>query len=599
MGKKKPMQSNSQTLGNIGETTIQLIFQKYKWTADIIKSDFGEDIDCNVFIDNTRTNYHLRCQVKSTTKDSKYIKQLKNGDYSVSISSGLLKAWLSSYFPVFLIVYEEDSNTCYWTIPTKQILNNPSKLEKNNPTIRVSRNNTFNDTSKNEILKEVIDFYHKILRLDEASLECLVTPVLMPNYRVIPFQNYLNFIYNNDILASSIGSEFVELLPSWMTILKRLEPLNTLPSIKLSSSNQDLNEFLNNLKQKLKTFNYAIKEGEWISFIVNPIKIISNTSSWINELTDWHSYSKFADDTIVSDNDYNFEVPDGFLRQISRRARSWDFFHYVKPKNDISIQFFSSHEVTPTIQNIDKIHYKNIKGQLILWECRREEIEKILCLLENLDLVVQIIDDSKEICLIAITSSFFIPNLGLYSVAMDWESFEKGNVRNKLEKHKLIGVMPGNEYEGIVPEFLDELLNRQSKNKYSNVLVTEVDYIPGFPLIHNERLINVSRFQMIKEEFINDIQKKINEFKSSFKNDFQIDFSLVDGTWEIPIYEMSINWKPNLYSSSKDEFINIESKILEIFNCILPTNSDDSLQLKNTFDILHIAGEIGFEKLTN
>src|SRR5687768_17050719 len=107
MSRKKPIQSDAQSLGDVGETTVQLILQKYKWTAEIIKSDFGEDIDCNVFLDNTRTNYHLRCQVKSTTKDSEYVKQLKNGDYSVSISSGVLKAWLSSYFPVFLIVYEE------------------------------------------------------------------------------------------------------------------------------------------------------------------------------------------------------------------------------------------------------------------------------------------------------------------------------------------------------------------------------------------------------------------------------------------------------------------------------------------------------------
>ncbi|MFT4537246.1 MAG: hypothetical protein ACI9P5_004627 [Saprospiraceae bacterium] len=55
----RPFQTNSQSLGYIGETTVQLILRKYKWTADIIKSDFVEDIDCNIFMDNTRTNYHL------------------------------------------------------------------------------------------------------------------------------------------------------------------------------------------------------------------------------------------------------------------------------------------------------------------------------------------------------------------------------------------------------------------------------------------------------------------------------------------------------------------------------------------------------------
>ncbi len=68
MSKTEPIQSESQSLGDIGEATVLLILKKFKWTADLIKSDFGEDIDCNVFIDNTRTNYHLRCQVKSTKK---------------------------------------------------------------------------------------------------------------------------------------------------------------------------------------------------------------------------------------------------------------------------------------------------------------------------------------------------------------------------------------------------------------------------------------------------------------------------------------------------------------------------------------------------
>jgi len=117
MSRKKPIQSDAQNLGDIGEKTVQLILTKYKWTADLIKSDFGEDIDCNIFIDNIRTNYHLRCQVKSTKKDSKYINELINGDFSVSINSGLLRAWISSYFPVFLVIYEEDSDLCYWTSP--------------------------------------------------------------------------------------------------------------------------------------------------------------------------------------------------------------------------------------------------------------------------------------------------------------------------------------------------------------------------------------------------------------------------------------------------------------------------------------------------
>jgi len=598
MSRNKPIQSDAQNLGDVGETTVQLILRKFKWTADIIKSDFGEDIDCNIFIDKTRTNYHLRCQVKSTTKDSEYVKQLKSGDYSVSISSGLLKAWLSSYFPIFLIVYEEDSDSCFWTIPTKQILDNPSKLEKENPTIRVSKENKFNLNSKNAILTEVKQFYHKILRLDESTISCKVTPLLMPNYRVIPFHHFSEYIYNESQLKVEIAGDFIELLPSWMTILKKLDPSNALPSIRFSSNKTDLDDFLTSLKLKLTSFQYPTKNNEWISFVVSPIEIQSNKSSWFNELTYWTSYSKLEEGKLVVDTEYNFEVPAGFLGQVSRRARSWDYCHSVHPEKDIAIQFFSSNEITPSLQNIDKIHNQNIKGQLVLWKCKKEELDRIAEILSENELTLKLVEDNNESCLAAITTPMFDPFIGLYSVAMDWDSFENGSVRNKLERNELFNIIPGNEYKGKIPEFLEEVLNRYEKKDYSKALVTEMEYIAGFPLMHDDREIQVSRFQMIQPDKVAEIESKVKNIKSSIRRkDFQIDFGLKDDSmWQVPIYELAISWSPNLKNSSKDDFLEIESDIVKIMSYVLPTKYDGQVQLKNTFEILHIAGEIGFEK---
>src|SRR6185312_2368917 len=136
MVNKTPVRTDEQALGDVGETTVQLLFKKFGWTSDIIKSDYGEDIDGNVFIDNSRTNLHFRCQVKSTKRDSNYIRELKNGDYSVSIDSTILRTWLTSFFPVFLVVYNEDTDTCYWSNPIVQVLNKPSILEKDKPSIK-------------------------------------------------------------------------------------------------------------------------------------------------------------------------------------------------------------------------------------------------------------------------------------------------------------------------------------------------------------------------------------------------------------------------------------------------------------------------------
>ncbi len=66
--------------------------------------------------------------------------------------------------------------------------------------------------------------------------------------------------------------------------------------------------------------------------------------------------------------------------------------------------------------------------------------------------------------------------------------------------------------------------------------------------------------------------------------------------WQVPIYELVVSWSPNLLKSSKDDFLEIETDILNIMDDILPANQNDKVQLKNTSDILHIAGEIGFEE---
>lgn len=596
MSRNEPIQTDAQNLGDIGESMVQLILRKFKWTADIIKSDFGEDIDCNIFIDNIRTNYHLRCQVKSTKKDSDYVKELQNGDYSVSISSGLLKAWLTSYFPVFLIIYEEDSDVCYWTVPTKQIIENPSKLEKKNPTIRVSKQNLFNQNSKETILEEVRKFYHKILRLDEATISCDVTPVLMPNYRIIPFHNFSDFIYDNDNLKSNISGNYIELLPSWMAVLKRLDPSYILPSIKVSSHKANLSEFLEDLRTKLKDFKYQLKQNEWIAFIVSPIKIVSEKSSWVNELTYWTSYSKIDNINLVSDFDYNFKFPPGFLSQVSRRARSWDYYHQVNPAKDIAVQFFGCCEITPSILNINNVHQRNIEGQMILWECNKDELDKIVEIIQTNDLSLQIINENNESCLIAITTVMFDPFMGIYSVAMDWESFENGNVRHKLEENKLLDSIPGNEYKGEIPEFLSKAMNRFNNKNYSKTIISELESIPGFPLIHTDRSIEVSRFQMVQLEKVDEIDESLKEIIPIDKKNFQIYFELIDSTWSIPIYVLTISWSPELSNSSKDDYEEIEDDLLLIFNKVLPSSNTDLLQFKNTFDILHIAGEIGFEK---
>ena len=596
MKNKTPRRPPSQVLGDIGEQTVQMLFTKFKWTADIIKSDYGEDIDCNIFIDNARTNYHFRCQVKSSQKDSSYVKLLKNENYSVSINSNILRAWLTSFFPVFLVIYEEETDSCYWCNPIEQILANPSKLEKEKPSIQILKSNRLDLSSKKIILEEVQKFYRKILRLDEAWIECNVIPVLMPNYRVIPRFSYS--FSNNDNLELKIdtSSNDVELLPSWMSVLRKITPSNNLPSLRLISTNTDLEVFLNNLKSSLNLFNYPLKADEWLSFIISPIKIHSNSTSWSNELTYWMAYNKIGK-VINNDLKYNFQVPDGFLRQVSRGARSFGSFHFINPEKDIALELFSTHEVTPTIKNIDKILEQNIKGQFILWICKKKELNKLAKIITNYALFILIIDDSnKDETLLAITTPFFNPYTDLYGLSMDWESFENGNVRNKLNKNNLWKIIPGYEFKGKAPDYFNEAINKHTNKKYKNVLITQIEYISGCPLILDERIIRVSRFQMVPLNKVSKIKAELAKIKPLSLKDFNIEFRLVDDLWNPPIFELALYWTPEISKSSSETFELMETRILELINKILPRNEDESFQLKNTYDILHIAGEIEFEK---
>lgn len=595
----RPIQTESQSIGSIGETTVQLILKKFRWTADIIKSDFGEDIDCNIFIDQFRTNYHLRFQVKSSKEDSKYVRRLKNGNFSVSINSDTLRAWLTCYFPVLLVVYEEESESCFWSNPIDEILQNPSKLEASNPSIHVPIDNRFDNSSREEILEEVKKFYRKIQRLDEATIETKFTPLLMPGYKIIPFHQYSS-LYNDDFnLTPSISGDYIELLPSWMSVLKRVDPISILSSISLRSPNTELDKFLSEVKNIINSFECSLQPEEWLSFIIHPINLKSSNSTWSNELTYWSSYSKINGE-IVNDFEFCFEIPEGFLRQVSRRARSWDSLHQVNPEKDIALQFFGSLEITPTMERVDKIHDNNIKGQLVLWTCEKEEIKEIELLLSDLDLALRFVENEENEILIAITTLMFDPFMVLYSVPMDWESYDQGNVRNTLIKNDLLDKLPGREFDGKVPEFVEKALNQYSNQSYTKVLITEMEYIPGFPLNQDRRQIYLSRFQMVREESVLLVEERLKNVQAPKLKNFHIEFGLIDNSmWEIPIYELLVIWTPELHQSSKESYLSVEGEMLELFNYILPTNDDESIQLRNTYQIVHIAGEIGFENNRN
>lgn len=72
---------------------------------------------------------------------------------------------------------------------------------------------------------------------------------------------------------------------------------------------------------------------------------------------------------------------------------------------------------------------------------------------------------------------------------------------------------------------------------------TELEYIPGLPLLHNKRLIQVSRFQTINSIDLPLVEENLQ--RQTFNNKYSVELVLVSDIIE-QIYELSISWTPEL-----------------------------------------------------
>lgn len=322
-----PIRPVEHIIGDVGQKAAETTFNKWGWTADPIASDYGEDLDCNIFIDNRRTNLHLRCQVKSTAADSSYVRRLKSGDFSVRVKASTLRAWLLSYFPVFVVVYDDESEELYWTDATEQIHGKPEVLAQIRATIHVNRADILRD-SREKIQRLVQRFYERMLRLSSPSIGCEVYPIVMPGYRAVSFQDLKNSLQLDGFPELRYEMEFgaKESLPAWSTALKTLDP-SGLCGWHLALDGEDLDTFISSVRQVFSRSALDLEDGEWVTFVCSPVRLsaqsdeVLHDSFWNRELTGWWSYSLIGA-RVVSDFDYAFGIPSGYLRQVGRRARS-------------------------------------------------------------------------------------------------------------------------------------------------------------------------------------------------------------------------------------------------------------------------------------
>ncbi|PZV10339.1 MAG: hypothetical protein DCF22_17150 [Leptolyngbya sp.] len=315
-----PLRPSSHVLGDVGQTAAALVFKKWGWTADLINSDYGEDLDCNIFVNKRRTAFCFKCQVKSSHADSEYVRRLKSGDISVTIRVSLAKLWLISYYPVLLIIYLDDTEEIFWKNATQYLRENLSQLAKDTLTIRVGTEQQLS-LSQSNIEKSIQDFYAQMLRLSSPSIQSSIVPVIMPGYKILePMKFYdsldIEWISEKLNLCIELRRMLPEHLPTWTTALRSMD-LKSFPCWMVMMSGADIESFDNKIIEFIRYAatenNFMLSDNQWLSFICKPIRILDKeinklSNSYFNqEVTGWWSYCYLND--IKSDYSYAFDLP--------------------------------------------------------------------------------------------------------------------------------------------------------------------------------------------------------------------------------------------------------------------------------------------------
>ncbi|NER79458.1 MAG: DUF4365 domain-containing protein [Leptolyngbya sp. SIO1D8] len=611
-----PERPLSHRLGDIGQTVVSLTFKKWGWTADLISSDYGEDLDCNIFVNQKRTSFHFRCQVKSSSASSKYVRFLKSGEISVSVETIAARSWLFSYYPVLLIVYNENSEECYWINATHYLKKNLDKISsQKNITIRISSNAQLEE-NKQEVELSIQEHYAQIFRISSPLLTCKVIPVIMPGYKILEPMKLFEILRDaqistiDDLEVDSFRILAPHYLPAWTAVLKSLH-LSGFPFWNLSMSGIDIEKF----DRIITYFSHCIStcdslkllQGQWISFIVSPIRILERDHEVVGdiilnqELTEWGSYSFI--DKIESDYDYAFQLPRIGLIPQKYNGHAWDFEHLVIPKIDLAVKFFGRHPTTVADLQQKKLFKDLILSNFIAWFSLRREVELLRKILTPLELQFSEIAELSEADYVKgiICDYMFNPNLGLSVMPENWNQIENNSILERLEDAAIFKLLPGRSGGS---EIVDYIMNSSSSWQASEYIRTqERDYIPGLPIEHSGRLISVKRYRKIKkydEEFI---QNSLDKGKLSLQEHLDKPGSL--GVYSETFWSLSgsqfciltIYWKPNLNESSLDSFERSSTQVSEIFDNAIPAEDVDLSDENTTFDIVQKYGLVRFEEV--
>lgn len=606
-----PIRPQSHIVGTVGQTSVALQLQKWGWLSEPITADYGEDLLCEIFINNKRTALHFRCQVKSFYSNNGQIRQLKNGQFSVPISKGTLNAWANSYYPIIIAIYDEKTDSIYWDDVTTRVKEKVRDSHSKTVSLRVSKNEL--SSTRVQLESSINRFYSKLFSLEAPEFKCKIFPVFMPEYRSLTMEELFSSLSvkeHNDIKLESLYQSF-ELLPSWLTAINNIRG-DQIYGLSAQSSIDSLENFFDALEEIFIQISHQLKPTGWISFIVSPAMFQETsdterniqTPSWNKQLSDWSCFhvlkNKSYDDSL-----YAFEVPNNFKRQIARHARSWDGYYYINLSTDFAIQIITQQAATPVYQKAEEIAKQQLLGQFLPWKCKVEQISKLRTDLSKINLIfVETADDTitvdKGWIKGIISNPMFSPEHGLIPQSSTWEEFKTGSIKFQIGKLGGPKVLSGCVAEEGISQFILSFFESDTRKVQTHLDISEPDYISGMPLFNNNRKV---LFQKFTTESLDNRQDHFNmqeEIRLEIialpnKNIEAVEVYIEELDLDIErIYGITIELIPSLFISTQEFIGNIEDPLFNLLNSKTPFKFHRNTPSR-TVDILKLYGSLYFE----
>lgn len=603
-----PSRPHAHHIGDVGQAAVALLFKRWGWTADPVSSDYGEDLDCTVFLERRRTALHFRCQIKARgSGPGGKVRRLKSGGFAVQVASSTANAWALSYFPVLLCVYDAATDRVGWVDASRAARDLLGSGSRSTVTFRVPGNDL--EAEQAGLLTQIQDHYARLFRLDSAELRCEVFPVFMPSRRAVPGADRIEISVqqaSNVGLSRSSAQLHLDDAPAWVTAIDTLEGPH-LAGWQLSAPNGNVDAFIESV-QRLLEVSPRLANGEWLAFIRSPVRLCSPGQSHypvsfgVGDLTGWSCYSKF-DDRVVDDYAHAFRAPGEFLGCIARRGVSWPGDWFVDEGRDIAVQFFAAVPTTPAYRRDASTRHRHNQGQFLVWECEPEDVGAVRAAVRSVDLVFREVEgvSSCDGSIVGIVATpFFQPEIGLSTRAKTWAEYDGGSVRTKLESVGMLSRLCGREGS---PELRSQVMGvfGDMFEATPDELLTSGDMTtPGVPLDHSRRMICVQRF---RSSFSGDMRaleaavEKLRQCLPPWLNELPEaelscdSFSGVLG----PIVALNLCWAPPLLESAKDALAENLEAIADLFDGLMPRLSDTLLFAGETKDVLRFDGALYFE----